>query len=157
RFPGLFSARNGSPNRANSPLGEAMPYQFITNGSTAYAIDWDLVDRLLLSHCKAMMLDAYSRVVRLSESKWYDPTSWGLPEIEQLEVDWLLVRSKARAKYESDRAFLRKVAPSSVLHVAQGMQWAVAKTAALKEKQLGRMKQLHSDNMLRIAKSADSF
>lgn len=134
-----------------------MAYQLIDNGRAKFAVDWDVVDRLLLAAARAELRDAYSRVVRASESTWYNPFSWSLPEIASVEVDWDQVQSKAPeiARYDGQR--MRQIAQRDARAMALEVQGRVEFTSRLTNGFLDRMAAVQSENTVSISRSVESY
>ena len=53
-----------------------MGYELLANGQTQFAIDWDIVSRLVRSYHTANLQIAYAREITMSESHWYNPLTW---------------------------------------------------------------------------------
>jgi hypothetical protein len=132
-------------------------YQLVNNGQVQYAVDWSVVDRLLRGYWSAEMRNSYSRVVKSSEASWYNPASWALPEIAQLEVDWDLVRAQARSGSAIDAAQLRQRGDRDMRSVAKELEWKVGRGATLTTSFLDTMGALQSDNMARINRAVSSY
>jgi hypothetical protein len=47
-----------------------------------------IVYRLIRAYHRAVQRDEYTTVSTASESRWYNPLSGSLPEIQSLDVDW---------------------------------------------------------------------
>jgi hypothetical protein len=132
-------------------------YQLVSNGQVQYAVDWSVVDRLLRGYWSAEMRNSYSRVVKSSEASWYNPASWALPEIAQLEVDWDLVRAQATSGSASDASELRQRGDRDMRSVAKELEWKVGRSATLTTSFLDTMGALQSDNMARINQAVSSY
>jgi hypothetical protein len=132
-------------------------YQLMNNGSLQYAVDWDVVDRLVRAYWRAESRNSYSRVVKSSDKSWYNPVSWSLPEIEQIEVDWNLVRSQSDSGAADDRARLRQVGATNVRGVAEELEWKVARTGKLTTSFVDDMGAIQSANMARIDNAVSAY
>lgn len=134
-----------------------MAYQLIKNGTTEFAVDWDVVDRLLLTAAKAELRDAYSQVVRASESDWYNPFSWSLPEIASVEVDWDQVQARSPEIARIDGRRMREVAQRDVRAMARMVRQRVDETARLTNGFLDRMAAVQTENTMSINRSVSSY
>jgi hypothetical protein len=134
-----------------------MAYEIVRNMQTEYAVDWTVVDRLVHSYWKAYMQDTYCNVVTTSDSVWYNPMSWSLPEVEQLEVDWETVRGKALSAFESDKSRMHRLAQTSVRDVAYDVLWKVRQTVELKNWFLNQMAEIQKKNGESIGRSVEKY
>src|SRR5262245_6798118 len=101
--PHSEEARSGLPTwtRFDAPpwhlarpsYGGTVGYESVQNGGTQFMIDWGIVRRLLKSYWTARLQYQYGTEVSMSDSHWYNPFSWSLPDVSQVEVDWDAVRA----------------------------------------------------------------
>lgn len=134
-----------------------MAYQLVDNSYGQFAVDWTVVDHLIEVYWKATMRDAYSRVTTTSDSKWYNPFSWSLPDIAQVDVDWDLVSSKARIGAEQERAEMRRLAQYDCGSMAVHLETLVAQTGRLTKSFLDQMASVQSENAARIGNAVSSY
>jgi hypothetical protein len=134
-----------------------MPWQFIQNGNTQFAIDWDIVRRILKSYYFALNQLNYGQVVKLTDSHWYNPFSWSLPDISNIEVDWNMVRRDAQGSIASDLVYLRGLAQSNAAAGARMLDGMIDDAASNKEKFVDWMGDVQTENMHAINKSVDDY
>jgi hypothetical protein len=134
-----------------------MAYWLLENDRATYAVDWDVVYRLIRGYHRAVKRDEYTTVSTASESRWYNPLSWSLPEIQSLDVDWDKVRSTSLANADRDFARLAEVATRDVREMHRELKWMVAQTARRTNAYVDRQGAIQSDNMSRIGKAVDSY
>jgi hypothetical protein len=70
-------------------------YELMQCGSRQYAVDWAVVRRMMLSYHVASLQWQSAREVSLSESHWWNPASWSMPDVSHIEVDWPTVHRLA--------------------------------------------------------------
>ena len=63
-----------------------MAYTMVNSGRTQYAVDWETVERLCRSYWSAYYQYEYSTLNTMSESTWYNPFSWSMPDIRTVGV-----------------------------------------------------------------------
>lgn len=134
-----------------------MAYSLIKNGASEFAVDWTVVDRVLRIAANAELREAYSRVTRSSESTWYNPFSWSLPEIAQVDVDWKAVESKAPLVAQQDGAQMRRLAQHDVRAMAMELQYKVAQTTRYTNAFLDQMAAVQTENSRSISRAVDSY
>jgi hypothetical protein len=134
-----------------------MPWQFIQNGNTQFAIDWDIVRRILKTYYTALYQLNYGQVVKLSDSSWYNPFSWSLPEISNIEVDWDMVRRDAQGNIASDLVYFRGLAQSNAAEGARLLGGMIDDAASFKEEFVDWMGDVQTENMHAINKSVDDY
>src|SRR3989442_9019726 len=110
-----------------------MGYELLSSGQTQFAIDWDIVRRILRSYHTAYLQLDFAREVTMSESQWYNPLTWSLPDISHVEVDWDAVRRNAEAQTGSDLRDMRVEAKYNAARVARRLEDMVETTARNKE------------------------
>ena len=53
-----------------------MAYELLTSGGTQFAVDWDIVSRIVRSYHTATLQLASAREITMSQSHWYNPMTW---------------------------------------------------------------------------------
>jgi len=134
-----------------------MAYELLTNGPTQFAIDWTVVRRLLKSYYTAVFQYAYGRETSLSDSHWYNPMSWSLPEVTHIEVDWDAVRTDAEARGEDDLRNMRTEAVFNAARVARRLEAMVEDTAVRKVQFSEWMGAVQSQNVVAIDKAVETY
>lgn len=134
-----------------------MAYEMVQNGNTQFAIDWDIVRRLLRSYWTAELQFRYSRAVSMSDSRWYNPMSWSLPDVSQVEVDWDAVTRDAAANTEIDLQAMRRESAYAAARVAYELEGRVDTAARRKEDLLTWMGDIQTDNMRRINQAVEEY
>jgi hypothetical protein len=67
-----------------------MAYQLVNTSQGQFAIDWDVVTRIIRSRVRSEMQLRHSKTVTESQTS-LDPFSWGLPDLKYVTVDWATV------------------------------------------------------------------
>jgi predicted nucleotidyltransferase component of viral defense system len=82
-----------------------MSYSQLRDDYATYAIDWGIVERLVRAYHRARARDMYSTVTSTSQTDWYNPFSWSMPDIKSVDVDWDRVQTTAltQADYDLNR------------------------------------------------------
>ena len=76
-----------------------MSYEVIQNGNTQFYVDWSVMRRLIRSYWMANLQYYNAQEVPMSDSHWYNPMSWSLPEVSTLEVDWPKCAGECRSPH----------------------------------------------------------
>lgn len=134
-----------------------MAYELVQSRNTQFAIDWSVVRQLVRSYyTSAWQLDL-GRETTLSESHWYNPFSWSMPDVAHIEVDWGLVRSYADADADNDVARMRRRAATDAAGVAWQLDELIDLTARNKESFTDWMGTVQTRNMESIDKAVDDY
>jgi hypothetical protein len=134
-----------------------MEYSILRNDTATYAVDWDIVYRLVKSYHVAVARDLYSKVVSTSNVTWYNPASWSSPDIRSLDVDWDQVRSKSIQAADEDFARLAERGTRSVPDMYKRLEWMVADTAKRTSDFVDEIGAIQSDNMARMNAAVDRY
>ncbi len=70
-----------------------MGYKLVETPKGQFAIDWDIVTRIIRSYVRARLQCQYSRTVKESQTS-LNPLSWALPDFQYIEVDWAKVSAE---------------------------------------------------------------
>lgn len=127
-----------------------MSWEFIKCGNTEYAIDFGVVERIWHSYLLAKYQYDYAYEITLSDSKWYNPFSWSLPNITNIEVNWEKVTSLADYEAKNETWFMLRDAPTSAPSIAWKLAEIIEETAIYKEKYLDWMGNVQTQNMANI-------
>ena len=134
-----------------------MGYELVSSGQTQFAIDWDIVRRILRSyHTSYLQLD-FGREVTMSESQWYNPMNWSLPDISHVEVGWDAVRRYAAANTESDSRDMRVEAKYNAARVARRLEDMIEMTARNKEAFVDWIGTVQTQNMQSVNKAVGDY
>jgi len=134
-----------------------MAYEIVQNGNTQFAIDWDIVHRLRRSYWTACLQYQYSNEVTMSDSHWYNPMSWSLPDVSQIEVDWERVRRDAALNTDQEVQSMRQQAKHDARKVARDLAWGTDEAARYKELFIDWMGEVQTQNMHNINKAVDDY
>jgi hypothetical protein len=134
-----------------------MAYELVQNGNTQFAIDWDVMRRLVKSYYTSYHQYDSGREVTLSDSQWYNPLSWSLPEVSHVEVDWDAVRARTEADTAADLRDLRAEAASNAPRVARRIESLIEATNRNKELFVEWMGTVQTQNTESISKAVDDY
>lgn len=134
-----------------------MAYTLVQNGKTQFAIDWDIISRLTRSYYTAYLQWSYGEETTISDSRWYNPLSWSLPDISHIEVDWDRVRRDAVSKAERDVGLMRRVANVDAASVAKFLEARVGEAARYKEQFVDWMGDVQTRNMHNVESAVKSY
>src|SRR5688572_16496349 len=134
-----------------------MPYQLLANGPTQFAIDWDIVSRIVRSYHTSRLQLAYARTVTMSDSSWYNPMTWSLPDVAHVEVEWEWVRADADTYAQSDVRDMRIEAKYNAALVARRLADMIDTTARNKETFVDWIGTVQTQNMQSVSKAVEDY
>jgi hypothetical protein len=134
-----------------------MAYELVQSGTAQFAIDWSIVRRLVRSHYLAYHQLNYGRVVSLSDSHWYNPMSWSLPDVSQIEVDWDMVHSRAESDADVETRDMAAQAKTNAAAVAQRLEAMIDTAARNRESFIDWMGVVQTGNMRSISEAVDAY
>lgn len=134
-----------------------MAYELVQSGNTQFAIDWSVVRRLVRSYYLAYHQLNYAQEVTLSDSHWYNPLSWSLPDVSHIEVDWEAVRRRTDADTDAEMRDLTRQAQSNAAAVAYSVKSMIGTAAKNKESFIDWMGDVQTQNMKNIDKAVDDY
>jgi hypothetical protein len=134
-----------------------MGYELVANGQKQFAIDWDIVRRIVRSyHTSCLQLD-FAREVTMSESHWYNPMTWSLPDISHVEVDWDLVRRYAEGYTHSDLRDMRVEAKYNAARIAHRLEDLIDTTRRNKEVFVDWIGTVQTQNMQSVNRAVEDY
>jgi hypothetical protein len=134
-----------------------MGYELVQCYNTQYAIDWDVVRRLIRSYHTASLQLQYANAAPMSESRWYNPLSWSLPEVWNIEVPWDVVRRYVDIYADDDLRRMQDKAKFQAASVALDLEWMVEQTARKKEAFVDWMGDIQTKNMSAIDQAVKDY
>lgn len=134
-----------------------MGYELLVSGQTRFAIDWDIVSRIVRSYHTASLQLAYAREIAMSQSHWYNPMTWSLPSISHVEVDWERVRTDADAFAREDVRNMRTEAKYNATRIARRLDSLIDITALRKETFIDWIGTVQTQNMVSIGKAIGEY
>jgi hypothetical protein len=139
-------------------LGGDNGYELFQSGSSQFAVDWGVVRRLIRSYYTAYYQLHYAREVTLSDSHWYNPMSWSLPDVSHIEVDWEAVRRYTDGYTDFDIQEMQQRAKSGgASQVAYQLENMIDTAAQNKEALIDWMGDVQTENMKSIERSVDEY
>jgi hypothetical protein len=134
-----------------------MAYELVQSGSTQFAIDWSVVRRLVRSHYLAYHQLNYGQEVTLSDSCWYNPLSWSLPDVSHIEVDWDAVRRRTEADTDMEMRDMAMQARNNAAAVAYRVESMIETATRNKESFLDWMGDVQTQNTANINRAVDDY
>jgi hypothetical protein len=134
-----------------------MGYELLVSGQTQFAIDWDIVSRIVRSYHTANLQLAYAREITMSQSHWYNPMTWSLPGISHVEVDWDKVHAIADACATQDVRNMRTEAKYNAGRIARRLDSLIDITALRKETFIDWIGTVQTQNMVSIGKAIGDY
>ncbi|GLC25951.1 hypothetical protein [Roseisolibacter agri] len=134
-----------------------MTYWLLDNDHAQYAVDWDVVLRLIRGYHRAVLRYTLAQVTTTSESSWYSPLSWSLPDIKSIEVDWTRVRASVNQRGDEDFATLAEVAVQSVPEMARQLRFMVEQTTRYTNAFLDLQAAVQSENTVRMHRAIETY
>ena len=134
-----------------------MGYELLANGPAQFAVDWDIVSRIVRSYHTASLQLAYAREISMSQSHWYNPMTWSLPDISHVEVDWPRVRRDAEAFARQDVRNMQVEAKYNAPRIARRLEALIDITAQKKETFIDWIGTVQTQNMVSITKAVEDY
>jgi hypothetical protein len=134
-----------------------MTYQIVNNGSTQYAVHWETIERMNRSFRLAEATLNSARTVAMDESTWYNPFSWSLPKIYNVEVDWERVREEAASFNAQDMMSYAALAGRSMPDVGYEMLFRIERTHQYKKRYREMVTTAGADSQKNIEASVDNY
>ena len=134
-----------------------MAYWLLENDSATYAVDWDIVLRIVRSFHRARARFDCAESKASSESAWYSPLSWALPEVTSIEVDLNRVRSQVNRFGDADFSHLAQLGTRDVPEMARQLRWMVSETSRLTTNFLNWQATTQSENSARMQAAVDTY
>jgi hypothetical protein len=134
-----------------------MAYELVQSGSTQFAIDWSVARRLVRSYYLAYHELSYGREVTISDSHWYNPLSWSLPDVSHVEVDWDAVRRQTDADTDGEMQDMTAQARTDAAGVAYRLESMIETAARNKEAFVDWMGNVQTQNMKNIDQAVDDY
>ena len=72
-----------------------MAYEMVQTARGKYAVDWETIYGIIRNYCRSGAQLDHARTVRESQAG-INPLSWGLPDLQYVEVDWDKVREQTQ-------------------------------------------------------------
>jgi hypothetical protein len=134
-----------------------MTYWMLENDRGTYAVDWDVVNRLVRSYHRAVLRESCSKEYTTSDSRWFNPFSWSLPDIRSLDVDWDKVNGRLNGVADDAFNRLAEEATRDVRGVYRELDWMVSDTGRRTAAFTDRLGALQTENMSRINSAVESY
>jgi hypothetical protein len=134
-----------------------MAYEILSSGATQFAIDWDVVGRIVRSYHTAHLQYFYAREVTMSDSQWYNPMTWSLPKVSHVEVNWHAVRADAARAADADVRNMRIEAKYNPARIARRLEDMIEMTADRKEAFVTWIGAVQTENMKSINKAVEDY
>ena len=106
-----------------------MSYQVVNSRAGEFAVDWDIVSRLSYSYWLSYYRYEYATEVLTSESSWYNPFSWSMPNTVNVDVPWEKVRDAATLACNKDMFLYGSRASGNMPEIARDLEAKVKTTA----------------------------
>jgi hypothetical protein len=134
-----------------------MAYELVQSGSTQFSIDWSIVRRLVRSHYLAYHQLRDAQEVTLSDSHWYNPFSWSLPDVSHIEVDWDAVGRRTDADTDLEMRDMTAQARGNAAAVAYRVESLIETAARNKESFVDWMGDVQTRNMKNVDQAVDDY
>lgn len=133
-----------------------MAYELVRTVRGQYAVDWETIYGIIRNYCRAGAQLDCARTVRESQAG-INPLSWGLPDLEYVEVDWDKVREQTQKgmivrSIQAANDFAR-----SPEMVANQMKTLVSETKRYQDRFQNYMKSVSQSSTAEIEKSVKMF
>ncbi|MFQ5515735.1 MAG: hypothetical protein ACE5FG_15095 [Myxococcota bacterium] len=134
-----------------------MAYEPWSGGTGTYVVDWDTVAALVKSHQTAKLQMESAQTKKASETRWWNPFSWSMPDVEWVEVDWDRVRDMSQVMSAIEVVNLINRSERNMRTEANHLRDMVRETGRVKERFLNRLHSAQQRNSREIEKSVQSY
>jgi len=135
----------------------ALTVEFIEDGREIWQVDWALVQMLVRSHAHYESILIHSKIESLSQTDWYNPLSWPMPDLVQYEVDW---DAATNAKKEATRARMMEFQNNiydSVESVKRHLKYLIEETHHNKEKFRNNLRTASQETSANIDQAVNTY
>ena len=134
-----------------------MTWQLVETADGQYAVDWEIVANVIRQYELAnTKIQRYS-TVNISQSSWYNPFSWSLPNIVNIDIDWKEVRSTTEVQSFSEVIRFRNAAQKQMRREAYALLEKLKRTVSLKDQFVQKMRAVQSQNAQNIDKAVADY
>jgi len=133
-----------------------MAYELVETKNGRYSVDWDVVWRIIRSYSRAGNQLDCARVVRESQTT-VNPMSWGLPDLQYVDVDWEKVRQDTQAETLTRSVQMVKEFERSAESVAYQLKALISETKRLQDRFHNFMKMVSQDAYRELEKSVATY
>jgi hypothetical protein len=134
-----------------------MAYTMVDSGRSRYAVDWDVVERLCRSYWSAYYQYQYSTLNTMSESTWYNPFSWSMPDIRTVDFDWDKVHSSTASAVIRDMFDYSRRAVSDMRGVAEDVKYKVEQTSTMTRSLRDWLREVQDQNVAAMQKAESDY
>jgi hypothetical protein len=134
-----------------------MAYTMVNSGRTQYAVDWEVVERLCRSYWSAYYQNQYSTLNKMSESTWYNPFSWSMPEIRTVDFDWDKVHSATASAVMRDMIDYQRGAASDMRSIAYDVKFKLEQTATITRGLRDWLREVQDQNVSAMKQAEDDY
>jgi hypothetical protein len=133
-----------------------MAYDLVETTNGQFAVDWDVIWRILRNYCRAGNQLDCARVVRESQTT-ANPMTWGLPDLQYVDVDWDKVRQDTQTEMLARSMQIVKDFERSADSVAYQLKAMISETGRLQDRFHNFMKMVSQDAYREIEKSVATY
>lgn len=134
-----------------------MAYTIVKSRQTEFAVDWDVVERFCRSYWSTYYQYEYADLVTMSESTWYNPFSWSLPDTRTVDIDWKKVESFTASAVIADMFAYQSRAANDMPGIAMDVQDKISRTNSIKRQMKDWMREIQNDNVAAMAKAEKDY
>jgi hypothetical protein len=134
-----------------------MAYVMVNSGSTQYAVDWEVVERLCRSYWSAYYQDQYSTLNKMDESTWYNPFSWSMPEIRTVDFDWDRVHSATASAVVRNMLEYQRGAASDMRGIANDVKFKLEQTGTLSRGLRDWLREVQEQNISSMSQAESDY
>lgn len=134
-----------------------MVYSLVKCRQTEYAVDWEVVERFCRSYWSSFYQYQYAECVTMSETTWYNPFSWSLPDTKTVDIDWKKVEESTARAVISDMFTYQSRAANDMAAVAFDVQDKVTRTVSLKNQMKDWMREIQDVNVKAMTQAEKNY
>lgn len=134
-----------------------MTWELVETADGQYAVDWDIVGNVIRQYELAKLKMQSYTTVDISQSNWYNPFSWSLPKIVNIDIDWKAVRSATELNSFIETRRFRNAAQKQMRREAYALLEKLHRTVSLKEQFVHKMRAIQSQNAQSIDKAIADY
>lgn len=132
-----------------------MSHSLVHADDGTFAVDWPIVYRIVESYVRAKKYNELSKSVVVSQSDWYDPRSWQMPDLVNLEVDHDKVRDETYA--EASRKFDQLASAPELRHLERKLRNMQSQTRTGQHNFRNKLQRTQKKSAENIAEAVDSY
>lgn len=134
-----------------------MSTEYITDPYGTWAVDWTIVRLIVRSHANSLAILNNGVRSETSEVDWYNPFSWGMPDVVSYDVNWNQVRRERDRTTNEVLGDFRRNISNSVPGVKDRLQSLIFETESNRNIFRNNMNSATRETMRNINSSVEGY